>query len=414
MSNEKLITLTHEISKLALQRYPDLPASMHIEKHDPETIDRVVGIPLPDPLKTFYCTALLVTEMWSTVKLCSPKEIVLYGDLSNDQARDYSPPMKVEAGINVPIKFGKNLVVFGPNSDGVYCIDTNPNVTTGGVLYQIVYVSLHKGLAKVVAPSLEAFLENGIKSMKREIKRDLADEKKRAKQDEMTPERLAEAEAMLRDPMAYWQKTMDTLRAAVNSVPAPPVIQRLTEAARRERATELLVSNPQRTPLQRTCAELVECYVGSSERDGAIEETLPPMPIARRAKIEKALSVKLPPDLHDLLDAHQRIGVPWGNVVSLGIDDDIVTRCRDLKSIKMPNDGWGLWPGTAVPVFGKGLIPLGGDGDPVICYDLAPREGGMVGQLVEVSFEERTCKVIAKSLLEFLSQGLETIKHSPA
>lgn len=413
MSNEKLIALTHEISKLALQRYPDLPASMQIEKHDPETIDRVVGIPLPDPLKTFYCTALLVTEMWSTVKLCSPREIVLYSDLSNDQARDYSPPMKVEAGINVPIKFGKNLVVFGPNSDGVYCIDTNPNLTTGGVLHQIVYVSLHKGLARVVAPSLEAFLENGIKTMKREIKRDLAEEKKRAAENEMTPERLAEAEAMLRDPMAYWQKTMDSLRAAVNLASAQTVAQPLTDTERRELAVKLVTSNPQTTQLQRVCAELVECYVRSSDCDGAIEDTLPPMPLVRRSKIEKALSIKLPPDLHELLDAHQRMAIPWDNMASLGIEDDIVSRCRDLKLIKMPSDGWGLWPGTAVPVFGKGLLPLGG-GDPVICYDLAPGDGGVVGQLVEISFEERTCKVIAKSLFEFLSQGLGTIKHRPA
>jgi cell wall assembly regulator SMI1 len=413
MSNAKLIALVKEMSKLSLQRYPDLPASMLIEKHDPETIDRVVGFPLPDPLKTFYCTAMLVTESCNAVRLCQPSEITLYGEVSNDQALHYSPPMKIEAGINAPVRFGRNLIVFGPDSDGVHCIDVDPNVATGGTLHQIVYVSLHKGLAKVVFPSLEAFLENGIKSIKRGIKRDLAYEKKRAKQDEMTPERIAEAEAMLRDPMAYWQKTMEVLRAAVNSAQAQPAVQPLTDVGRRELATKLVASNPQSTPLQRACAELIECYARNpeGEYECAVEDTLPPMPLARRSKIEKALSVKLPPDLHDLLDAHQRIGIPWDNVVSLGIDDDIVARCRDLRSIKMPSDGWGLWPGTAVPVFGKGLLHLGGDGDPVICYDLAPGIAGTVGQLVEVSFEEVTCKVIAKSLLEFLSQGLEAVKR---
>lgn len=412
MSNAKLIALIQEVSKLALRRYPDLPASMHIEKYDSETLARVVGFVLPNPLVTLYCTALLVTEPWQKIMLYPPSGVTFHCDVYNDQARDHSPPMKVEAGINVPVKFGRNLIVFGYYDDSVYCIDSNPNVATGGVMHQVVNVSLRKGLARVAFPSLEAFLENGIKSMKREIKRDLAEEKKRAAENEMTPERLAEAEAMLRDPMAYWQKTMDTLRAAVNLASVQTVAQPLTDAERRELAVKLVTSNPQTTPLQRACAELVECYVRSSDCDGALEDTLPPMPLARRSKIEKALSIKLPPDLHELLDAHQRIGIPWDNAVSLGIEDDIVARCKDLKSIKMPSDGWGLWPGTAVPVFGRGLLPLGGDGDPVICYDLAPGDGGVVGQLVEVSFEECTCKVIAKSLLEFLSQGLEVIKRN--
>lgn len=414
MSTSKLQALVQEISKLSLQQYPDLPASMHIQRHEPGALVHVAGFSLPDPLQTFYCTALLVTEPWQKILLYPPSQIAFNCNVYNDQVRDHCPPMKVEGGINEPVRFGQSLVVFGYYDDSVYCIDTNPNLATGGILNQVVNVSLRKGLAKVVFPNLEAFLEGGLKSMKREIKREKAEQEKRLAENLLTPERTAGAEMTLRDPMAFWQKAMDTLRSATSLIPTPQMSRLPTEVERRERVLKLARSNPQRTPLQNTCAELLECYARSSECDGALDDTLPPMPLERREKIERALSIKLPPDLLEFLDAHQRIGVSWDNVISIGIENEIVASCKALKTIKLEGESWGLGPGTSVPIFGKGLLPLGGDGDPVICYDLAPGQGGAVGQLVEVSFEAATCKVLSTSLLEFLSQGLQIIQRTRA
>lgn len=412
MIGSKLSALVEELSKLSLQHYPDLPASMYIERVDPDELHRVVGFEVPDELKQLYCTAKLMTEPWQKILLSRPSEIAAECAQYNDHVRNYSPHMRVESGVRSPAIFGDKLIPFGYYDDSLYCVDMRPDLGTGGSLKQIVNVSFKKGLAKVVFPNLEAFLADGLKKMRREIKQEAqreAEEQERARNPPvMSAHEQAQANEAMRIVHASFQEAFARMAAwheqSAMQQGHTPV---LDDAPARART--LIDTNPQRQTVQRLCAQLIARYAADSRFHSNLGECLPPMPKAKRERIEKALRIRLPQDLHDFLDAHQSIGIEWDNVVWLGLDDDVLTRCKQLRHVGMTPDDWALWPGTAVPEFGKGLLPMGGDGDPVICYDLNPGAGGVIGQLVEVSFEEAACKVIASSIEDFLKRGLDDL-----
>lgn len=411
--SSKLKQLVQQVADLSLQRYPDLPGNMYIPKYEPAQLAQVLGFVPPEELEALYCTGVLMNEPWARISLDQPAETPKAFGYLNDHLRDHTPPVKVQPGVKLPVVFGEKLIPFAYYDDSHYCVDMDPDLAAKGVLKQIVNVSMRKGLAKVAFPHLEAFLADGLKKMKREIELEDAEDAGDSGEavgaaPEMTPEQVAE---MLRDPVAYFQNLTNTLRQALPGVAAAARAPAWTDAERAQRVASLIASNPQRTPLQRVCAALIQAYGRDPEFDGFLQQTLPPMPAAKREKIERALGVKFPPDLHEFLDAHQLVPIAWDDVDCIGIDDNIARICKDLKaSTGIPADEWGLWPGTAAPVFGKGLLPMGDPGDPIVSYDLAPGAGGRVGQLVEAFMEDSSCKVIAASLLEFLSDGLGKLK----
>jgi cell wall assembly regulator SMI1 len=398
-------SLISQVSELSLARHPDLPPWMYIEVSDARQIKAYAGWPVPEELASLYGTSRFMSEPWSLILFNPPHRIASACADNNEHLRIHSPPMQVRPGVGSPVVFGEKLIPFAYHDDSLYCLDLNPDVSTGGVPKQVVNVSLRKGIAKVVFPNLEAFLADGLKKMKRE----LAKEQKQAAASQADEEiSFASAQALLASSFAYAKDLRSQILAgtAWPTAAAPP--SAWSAAQRRQRADELIATNPKRSDVQLCCARLVDLYAMHGEFDDALRQTLPPMSPAKRTRAERALGFALPGDLRELLDAHQFIAANWDNVEGIGIDEAITKQCKRLNSVPVPAESWGLWPGTATPVFGRGLLPLN-DGEPVICYDLLPGPGGRAGQLVEVDFECCTCKVVAPNLLALLASGLKKL-----
>lgn len=408
----KLSAIIKELSDLSSERFPDLPEQMYNRPMPPNLIKKEIGFDLPVELEQLYSIAGWTSHPWIGVRLVTSSQLFSEIETNTYYLNNYSHSMRCDQGIRSPIVFGANLIPFASHNDSAYCIDLNPDVASGGLYKQIVNVSFKKGLAKVVFPNLEAFLADGLKKMRREIKQEAqreAEEQERARNPPvMSAHEQAQANEAMRIVHASFQEAFARMAAwheqSAMQQGHTPV---LDDAPARART--LIDTNPQRQAVQHLCAQLIARYAADSRFHSNLGECLPPMPKAKRERIEKALRIRLPQDLHDFLDAHQSIGIEWDNVVWLGLDDDVLTRCKQLRHVGMTPDDWALWPGTAVPEFGKGLLPMGGDGDPVICYDLNPGAGGVIGQLVEVSFEEAACKVIASSIEDFLKRGLDDL-----
>lgn len=408
-----LAELITELASLCAKRYPEPPPIVLIRKSQAAIVERAFGFHVPVEIQVLFCTSDVYSEPWNYVMFLRPEESRFKCESYQDWLNNHAPPLRVQAGVKARIIFGMQLLPFAYEDDSVYCMDMDPDLTTGGTPNQIVNVSLRKGIAKVVFPDLAAFLADGLKKMKREMKREHAAEARASSAPPVTAEQIADVGAMLVDPLAYLKKLHSNLPGGAAWPGAAPLPGAWNAAQRRQRADELIAANPQRSDVQRVCARLVNFYADHEEFDDALQQTALPMPRAKRTKVERTLGIAMPTDLCELLDAHQFVAAPWDNVAFIGVDEGMAKQCKQLNAIKVPFHGWALLPGTVAPTFGKGFLPLNAD-DPVICYDLKPGAGGRVGQIVEVSFESRSCKVVASSLLEFFAQGLDKLKNSGA
>jgi cell wall assembly regulator SMI1 len=191
----------------------------------------------------------------------------------------------------------------------------------------------------------------------------------------------------------------------------------------KNQAQKLLDQNPATHPVQDACARLLNLYIKyaespdpSNRRENLISR------IARThgrlteddiSHFEIKLGVAFPEDLRALLLAHEFIAHGGQRPNAVGVAPDIVANCNQLNELfkdgQNSEEDWSLWPGTRVPVMGTHLIPIGW-GEPMLCYDLKPGPGGVVGQLVSVDIEDSTCKVEYPSLLAFLEESIREIE----
>lgn len=397
-AHEPLAALVREMGELSRQHLFDgLPPRayphMYVAVHDRAALEAAAGFPLPDELVTLWSTAVFCTEPWSGIRFEQPAALKDACDLGNGFVQE-GPPMKAGVGVREPVRFGPGLVPFATHDDSALCLDE---------ARQVVNVSWRKGQARVAAASLQDFLAKGVEKWKREIRKE-----RRQAGTAVDPQGAAAMAEMLREPFAYFDNLRQQLQAMIPA-PAPAAHQRTAEQ-RGEDLTGLLARNPRQTPLQQACAELLEACAQDPELQAALEFTQPPLSHADVADLEQSLQVRFPPDLREFLAVHARLGAPWDNISTIGVDKDLPLLCRELRGSSKGVD-WALWPGTRPPRFGPGLLPLAGDGDPVVCYDLQPGDGGSVGQIVAVDFEQAQCKVIAASLLAFLQSGIERLRR---
>lgn len=398
MTARKIFDVVQELIAIANEIYPDPPVNMVSKKVlFPEVVQKLSGnFTVPSVLEDLYGKYDFPTKLWRTILFSTleniPEEASAYNRMELD---GHCPPFRSEAGVKSPVVLSSALFPFAYHNDSFYCIDTDPDVVTGGVLNQIVNVSYRKGIAKVVFPDLEAFLADGLKKARKELK---AERARLARPEPTRQEQVQLVEAQLAKALEVLQGISESpmFRGAGADAELP------TDERLQLKVQTLLASNLQSTPLQQSCAQLIRTFYQSrSSYLYAIEQSQGPMNPNQIAALEKKLGIRIPADLKEFLGLHEFLSFPSGNRGGIGLSDETFLKCKELNASAKLIEEWTLWPGTAKPIFGKHLIPLNSD-DPCICYDLTPSAQGQVGQIVEVDFELSQCQVIASSLLELI------------
>lgn len=385
---------------------------------------------VPAPLRELYACGDIFQLPWPSIRFIDPREGGI--DDLNDFLHQHAPPMQFPRQVRSPVCLGPRMIPFAYHNDSYYCLDCDPVLEEGGVLHQVVNVSLHTGKVKIVEKTLLVFLEKGLKKCCKDIERN----------------RHAEGNAMLQEkanPDAAMEKMVETYQNLLaaggispqavavfeeflgkmgGGLPAAQEAHTATAPLELTRQAEaLLAQNPRQHPVQKVCARLVELYMKHAEADDPVREggklieringTSCALSDEAIHSYETGLGVTFPADLRALLLAHGLIAHGGERPNSLGLASDLIENCRQLNRIfteDFEEEDWALWPGTRTPVMGRHLIPIGWD-EPILCYDLNPGEGGVVGQLVSVDIEDSTCKVEYPGLLALLEQSIREIEH---
>lgn len=162
--------------------------------------------------------------------------------------------------------------------------------------------------------------------------------------------------------------------------------------------------------------ELPRIYQGKSSK----EMLLPPATEAEIAALEREFGVELPLDYKQSLQIHSGALYwvwLWG-AVSLLPPNKVVRAWREnLELAAQPhNKGATLKPvGPVIGVlFDPRWIPFAEDNGIPICLDLAPAQGGLLGQVICVDWEDGTVRVVASSYSTFLERGVSEMKRVPS
>jgi cell wall assembly regulator SMI1 len=423
------------------------------------------GSAVPAPLREFYSQPIY-EHPWEGVSFPDPRHIHLR-DL-NDMF-DTTPPLQVPPQVREPVSCGPKLIPFASVAHSYYCLDCDPVLEAGGVLHQVVRVSFHTGKITVVASNLETLLRQGLETLEKQsgeppqggthdeldfgsaVENSLAGFRQKAAAGEISPAFATFAESfmgMITEGMNAIQTRTEagmapqsfdeaaalfhpeTLKDAhkarmeeyLQSLPRLP--PRLTDCAELKTQAHILIKqNPHQHPVQKACARLMESYVAHAEMADPsfgenklierINDTTEGLGEEAIQEYEEGLGITFPEDLRALLLAHEFIAHGGERASYLGLASDLVENCRQLNELFAEDadeeDRWALWPGTRTPVMGKHLIPIGWD-EPMLCYDLNPSSGGVVGQLVSVDIECSTCQVEYPSLLAFLEESIREVE----
>lgn len=444
-----------------------------ISESDLEKLSLLYGDQVPLPIIELYRVSHIHKYPLGTVEFTNPRELINYISNHDELLHSDAPPLQIPPEVNKTVHFGPSKVPFAYHADSYYCLDCDPCLDGGGVLYQVLNISMRTGKVKVVASDLVEFLEKELKKQKKYIQREF-DKKatNESQQDssfntgignftEKSYERVASGEAtpafdsFTKKFMGIVGNGMNALlqRVDAEEVPCsieeagelfksesirecsrtyldahlktpPQVLPRISDTNElKRRAQAFLAQNPRQHPAQQACARLLELYVMHAEMpDPAheagilierINDTSEGLSEETICHYEEGIGVRFPEDLRALLLAHEFFAHGGTRANSLGIPHNLVESCQQLNQIFTEDcgeeDHWSLWPGTRVPVMGKHLIPIGWD-EPMLCYDLSPGSDGVVGQLVSVDIEDSTCKVEYTSLIALLEESINEIE----
>jgi len=442
-----------------------------ISKSELEKLPLIYGNNVPTPIVELYGVSSIHKYPLGSVEFTNPRELIGYIGNHDKLLHTDAPPLQIPPEVKKPVHYGPLKIPFAYRADSYYCLDCDPCLECGGVLYQILNISMRTGKVKIVASDLAEFLEIELKKQKKIIQKEK--EKKARTESEYNANEYIDktAEQLRKKPdsgdgtpvMGFFvEKFMGMVGNGLSALQEkveigkeprsieeagalfqpestkvvnriylnaylktlPQVSPRITDADElKRRAQAFLAQNPQVHPVQQACARLLELYVMYAERhDPAhesgrlidrindVSEGLSEDAICR---YEKGIGVTFPEDLRALLLSHEFFPHGGERANSLGIPHDLIESCRQLNQIFTEDigeeDHWALWPCTRVPVMGKHLIPIGWD-EPMLCCDLNPGPGGVVGQLVSVDIEDSTCKVEYPSLLAFLEESIREIE----
>jgi len=160
---EEILDLNRRLGEKHLEQQFE-PGASDIEI---DVVERALGFPLPEDLRASFRTHSVVYTPW--IGEIAPA----FGLLPNiaEVIRDVNellgpaPVLKLWPGTKTPV-FGLGVIPLS-SDDPLLGYDLDPG--EGGTVGQIVELSLEFGDYKVLAPSLTAFLEQGIACLKRQL-----------------------------------------------------------------------------------------------------------------------------------------------------------------------------------------------------------------------------------------------------
>lgn len=125
--------------------------------------EAAIGIPFPDALRNLYSRYRSLSCVWDSISVFSPAEIPSsHHQLLEMAAND--PPIMRALGPVAPLIHTPTRIPFAVDNDRDILIDLDPPV--GGKVGQIVRLDMECGEIEVIAESLPAFLEQGLKRLK--------------------------------------------------------------------------------------------------------------------------------------------------------------------------------------------------------------------------------------------------------
>jgi len=348
------------------------PSQFFPPARPPEVIAAVeasLGFALPPELRASYGVYDAVVEPWHDCGwVHGVEELPVAITTYNDLVRKYTPPFRCGPGSRPPV-FGADLIPFAWGPDTAYSVDLAP--VDGGVRGQVVAVDFGNASCAVVAPTLLAFFELGIRQ----------------------------------------------LEAQLAGAPIPPMVSPAAKPKKERRRGRAAAPKAGQSPhaaaagIPALWKEILDLNrrLGETDLDSRFE---PGASEGEIAAVERALGFPLPDDLRASFRSHAGVTTPWLDDevdLSIGLLPNIDEIIRETNDLLGPDPELQLWPGTNSPVFGKGVIPLS-VGDPMLGYDLDPGEGGSVGQIGELSFESGACRVVAPSLTAALERGVARLR----
>ncbi len=139
------------------------------------------------------------------------------------------------------------------------------------------------------------------------------------------------------------------------------------------------------------------------------------------AAAETALGMSLPDDLRALYARHAYMMSAWQGVCvdpvqtiaesQRSLEDVAFNMAADADEGANPEPFLKASGAVAPVIYARSRIPFGSQGNTDLLIDLEPPAGGTPGQIVRLDIEFGTIEVLANSLTEFFTQGLEAFSQ---